>query len=410
MAPSKKRSRKGSSKSPKKTRKGMAQTAEPSGFNDEDYNIRSSERTELLTQIKEVFDGAPVSSTFWACCQLADINRLRVIAETDREIVIHFERSTYFIPLQWTQKLRDSNFGEPEAASERPKEPKSPKLNSGTKSSVSRSAKEVNNCKERDDHRCVLTRKPDPQAAHTFPYCMLNPRSTADRNKTSNGIPEFWQSLRLFWDRDRIDKWKSTIFQDPQNPYTGIDKCFNLLSLSSETHNMWNKGIFALKPLQLSSDRKTLTVQLFWQVPTKYEIDSRIDLLTEPKSTKDLDFVEGYFLPRIHDDGLTRHDIRSGEVFTFTTKDPERLPLPSVELLEMQWFLQRLVGMSGAARWPILDFDNDESDDDNGWFVPDLTSDVDNSLERVCEWVATREAAGITPETTTPNPSIVPCY
>jgi len=106
--------------------------------------------------------------------------------------------------------------------------------------------------------------------------------------------------------------------------------------------------MFALKPLQLSSDRKTLTVQLFWQVSTKYEIDSRIDLLTEPVSSKDLDFVDGYFLPRI-DDGPTRHDILSGEVFTFTTEDPENLPLPSVELLEMKWILQRLVGMSDGA-------------------------------------------------------------
>ncbi|KIX05490.1 uncharacterized protein Z518_06362 [Rhinocladiella mackenziei CBS 650.93] len=396
MAPSKKRSRKGSSKSPKspkKTRRGMAQAAAPSDFNDEDYNIRSPERTELLTKIKEVLDGAPVSSTFWACCQLADMNRLRAISESDQELIILSEHSMYFVPLQ---------------SSERPKDPKRRKLNSGTKSSVSRSVKEVNNCKERDDHRCVLTRRPDPQAAHIFPYCMLNPRPTADRNKTSNGIPDFWQSLRLFWNRDRIDKWKRTIFQDPQNPYTGVDRCFNLISLSADAHNMWNKGMFALKPLQLSSDRKTLTVQLFWQVPTKYEIDSWIDLLTEPKSSKDLHFVEGYFLPRI-DDGSTHHDIRSGEVFTFTTKDPENLPLPSVELLEMQWFLQRLVGMSGAAGWPILDLDNDESDDDNGWLVPDITSD-DNPLERVREWVITREAAGITPETATPNPSVIPCY
>ena len=189
----------------------------------------------------------------------------------------------------------------------------------------------------------------------------------------SNGIPEFWESLRLFWDKDRIDKWYRTIFQDSQNPYTGVD---SLISLSAKTHDIWNKGMFALKPLQLSSDRKTLTVQLFWQVPTNYEIDSRIDLLTEPKSSKGLESVEGYFLPRID-----QHFARSGEVFTFTTNDPENLPLPSVEFLEMQWILQRLVGMSGAAGWPILDLDEDESlDGDNGELVPDLRSNVDNSL------------------------------
>jgi len=77
-----------------------------------------------------------------------------------------------------------------------------------------------------------------------------------------------------------------TIFPDSLNPGTGVDRCFNLISLSVETHAMWNKGMFALKPLQLSSDRKTLTIQLFWPVPSKYEIDSQIDLLTEPMSSK----------------------------------------------------------------------------------------------------------------------------
>ena len=41
----------------------------------------------------------------------------------------------------------------------------------------------------------------------------------------------------------------------------------------------------------------------------------------------------------------------SRDVFTLTTDDPERLPLPSWPLLEMQWHLQRiaLAAMSGAA-------------------------------------------------------------
>jgi len=131
---------------------------------------------------------------------------------------------------------------------------------------------------------------------------------------------------------------------------------------------MWNRGLIALKPLELSPDRKELTVQFFWQVPGKYEIDSRVDLLAEPTSSEGLDLIgDGYFLSCIEGDGTTRHDIRSGEVFTFTTKDPQNLPLPGLELLEMQWFLQRLVGMSGAAEWPILDLDDDESVDDDGW-------------------------------------------
>jgi hypothetical protein len=72
-----------------------------------------------------------------------------------------------------------------------------------------------------------------------------------------------------------------------------------------------------------------------------------------------------HWLNRLENDGTTPR-IHSGDTFTFTTKDPKKLPLPSLELLEMQWVLQRLVGMSGAAGWPSLDmFDDDTIDSDN---------------------------------------------
>ena len=43
--------------------------------------------------------------------------------------------------------------------------------------------------------------------------------------------------------------------------------------------------------------------------------------------------------------------IKSGDWFEMRTDDPEARPLPSWELLEMQWFLQRVVGMAGAAEF-----------------------------------------------------------
>jgi len=82
MARSKKR--KGSSTGLKKTRKRMGPATAPD-FNSEDYNIRSPERTQLLTQIKEVLRRVPVSPAFWACCQLADMNCLRGFKEAQTE-------------------------------------------------------------------------------------------------------------------------------------------------------------------------------------------------------------------------------------------------------------------------------------------------------------------------------------
>src|SRR5437763_1421022 len=112
---------------------------------------------------------------------------------------------------------------------------------------------------------------------------MLNPGEKSGQGKPSNMIPDFWDLLRLFWEREQIAKWRSTIFPDSQN--SGVERCFNLISLVSHAHEMWNRGLFALKPLELSRDRKKLTVQFFWQVPGNYEMGSRIDLLTEPTSS-----------------------------------------------------------------------------------------------------------------------------
>ena len=196
----------------------------------------------------------------------------------------------------------------------------------------------------------------------------------------SDGIPQFWDLLELFWDTNRVAKWKGKLFQDAQNPDVGTEGCFNLISLAPHAHEMWTQGLFALKPLELSYDHKKLTIQFFWQVPTGHKNKSRIDLLTETASPEGLDFVgEGIFLNRCENSASTPR-IYSGEVFTLTTDDPEKRPLPSVELLEMQWFLQRLVGMCGAAGWPSLDWDDDDSIEDNdGWCITDyIDSNVQN--------------------------------
>jgi hypothetical protein len=254
-----------------------------------------------------------------------------------------------------------------------------------------------------------LTKIPDPQAAHIFPYYIqLQPRPKPDRSKSSSAFPEFWKTLNIFWNKDQVNKWKNKIFPNG----VGVESCFNLISLSASAHVMWNKGLFALKPLKLSRNQKTLTVQFFWQVPANYEIDSTVDLLTETASSVGLDTVgDGYFLARPRND-LSISRICSGETFTFTTKDPKNQPLPSMELLEMQWILQRLVGMSGAAGWPSLDdIDDDSAENEDDWLVADYTNyGVHNSPKRVREWVDAEEVASMTPEISTATPSMIQCH
>jgi hypothetical protein len=86
--------------SPKSTRKGKAAAAPETNFNNEDYNIRSPERTKLLTKIKGVINNAPVSPALWACCQLADMNCLQDIAGAPRRMILGYEGSLNLLVLQ----------------------------------------------------------------------------------------------------------------------------------------------------------------------------------------------------------------------------------------------------------------------------------------------------------------------
>ena len=55
---------------------------------------------------------------------------------------------------------------------------------------------------------------------------------------------------------------------------------------------------------------------------------------------------------------LTEKKICSGDVITIRTEDPINHPLPSWDLLDMQWVLHSLVALSGAAEASEDDLDS----------------------------------------------------
>lgn len=70
--------------------------------------------------------------------------------------------------------------------------------------------------------------------------------------------------------------------------------------------------------------------------------------------------------------------IQSGDVFTFTTPDPMRLPLPSFKLLEMRWHFQRIAALQGALE---DDTANDTGAEDDTGAEEDTGSEDDADLE-----------------------------
>jgi hypothetical protein len=196
----------------------------------------------------------------------------------------------------------------------------------------------------------VLTRNGIIEVAHIYPYCMLNIPLTAREVLQLN----FWDILKRFWSDDRVQEWRNAIFPHQNNPDKGVEACYNLICLSPDAYAYWTKAYFALKPIQLSDDKKCLDVEFHWI--SQYNHSSEIDILTSPLSSEGSGGrCVGLF------DIITGQRFYSGKKISLTTDDPVTRPLPHLALLEMQWILHRMTAMSGAAEI----YDNVNNDDDD---------------------------------------------
>ena len=233
----------------------------------------------------------------------------------------------------------------------------------------------------------MLTGWEEPDAAHVYPHCLIKASEREPR-----AVERFWDILGFFWEEKRVEQWKKEVFSDPQNLKGPKDGCFNIVSLDKHPHTLWGAGCFALRPIEISADLKELKVEFHWQPKPSHET-GEIDLLTEPTTSRGLYKYGGRGLPvptgTYKEDGEPEYrSIASGDVFSLTTDDPDKLPLPSWPLLEMQWHLQRIAGMSGAAE-ASEDLDHNDDDDDNG--AKEITThDRDatvRSVRAISEWL-----------------------
>lgn len=224
---------------------------------------------------------------------------------------------------------------------------------------------------QRDQNRCILTRCPDPEGCHIYPYCLL-------KKENANIRSEFWNTLGTFWSKDQIETWKGKLFKSHPDGETTA----NVISLRKDIHELWNKGYFALKPTSLSNDKKTLVITFYWQVRVN---DEDLNLQTQPPSTRDLENngdLDTYLTFRV---ASAFHQIKSGDTFTITTDDLVKRPLPSFELLRLQFFLQRIAGMAGAAEPEDLEeWGDDDGASDGAGIEPQEELKEEEELEEDC--------------------------
>ena len=315
---------------------------------DEIYNIPSEERSTLLSELQGALNVDTVKAPFWSCLQVCDISKLRELVMVARSTPARFfsllEDTSLSIPLVWMQRPpRDIT-------------PSTPSTPSGH--SARRLERPKKLAKERDLQRCVLTGGSVFQVAHIFPHCLINPRKPSNLDAS---IPEFWKMLDFFFEADRLNRWRAEMFSDPSNQNVAIDGCHNLICLNALSHDLWVRGLFALRPVSLSNDRTELVVQFYWQPRASHGQFDAVGLLKRPISSKDLIHVERNFISVINEGGTETTPIKSGDTFIFKTTNPDTHPLPSFQLLDMQWHLNRIVAMCGASE--IYDSDNDDDDD-----------------------------------------------
>jgi hypothetical protein len=187
----------------------------------------------------------------------------------------------------------------------------------------------------------VITNLPDVDVAHIYPLSLKEGRSSA-KNETYD---QFWTSLDMFWSEDLVAEWKERL----AGP-CGTELCENLLCLCPNAHRYWGACYFALQPLHLRDDRKELITRFYWLpkvTPHIVQVQDKPSIPLHPYS-KSLSICFK------NADGSVR-EMSSGDLVIFQTKDPENLPLPSWDLLQMQWILNRIGAISGAASastWP----------------------------------------------------------
>ncbi|KAE8159808.1 hypothetical protein BDV40DRAFT_290665 [Aspergillus tamarii] len=192
-------------------------------------------------------------------------------------------------------------------------------------------------CKERDNTTCVLTGFLEPlEIAHIYPYSL--------GQKGKKDLEDFWNILGIFWTSDMVEAWEKQVLGPD-----GTEACSNLMCMVNVAHKLWEKARFALKPLSLREDQKVLTVQFYWLPRNSYSRKMpAIDIPGPFPSNLSSSKVGGRHSAKLFNIS-TDTKICSGDILTFETNDPINHPLPSMELLNMQWVLHRVLALSGAA-------------------------------------------------------------
>ncbi|KAI9038072.1 uncharacterized protein KD926_011310 [Aspergillus affinis] len=295
-------------------------------------------RLQLIQELAQISGLSRVHSATWACLWFADIDSLKhniEKAKKDNEWI-------NYILLMLAPSSQDTSMML-KAWSVRKKTRK-------TQITDDSDADDTKASDDSDHDETTPTRKRgfgEPlEVAHIYPY------SLGDRTKLGPRI--FWSTLKFFWSPAHIAAWEKELL-GPK----GTEVCPNLMTLVNMAHKLWEHARFALRPLSITEDKKSLKVQFYWLPRLDYSHSRSMTRIPHPfpedlssSESKDRTLAKLYHME-------TDLQVKSKDILTFRTANPITHPLPSFNLLEMQWVLHRVLALSGAADVPYEDLDPD---------------------------------------------------
>jgi hypothetical protein len=313
--------------------------------NDENFNIPSPQRKIIMRQLRKAFLEQQVPSPFWAVLHVCDIERLEWIlqlAHFSLKIMDSFAEISCTLPFKWTVTPSPSQqleTGYPLSSfSPRPRAP----------------PVAIYAARQRDGYKCVITgTRKIYQTAPIFPASAFT-----SSLKDDPLAPNIWRFADVFWGKSRTERWRRAVFNDPTQPEKPVNDCTNLICLRRDIRSAWSSGLFALRPVWISEDNTEMEIEFYWQPKPDHRLYDMVELSKVPVSNKNVTSVDRLIVVVGERGESSYHAIESGYKFRMTTDDPIERPLPSFDLLDMQWHFTRMVSLCAAGSF----FDEDSED------------------------------------------------
>jgi len=197
---------------------------------------------------------------------------------------------------------------------------------------------------------------------------------------TPQRMPEFLRAAGVVMNPDGAVMSSSapaqSVFQAIQSAAQGlVQSADNLLCLNAHAHRLWTNGDFAFEPVpRKPEDEDKKQILIFHWMPN---ITHNSTLCYAPgehpgheTAPGDCDDSEDRTIQSRRLCRCNVTQVFTGDQIEMSTDDPELRPLPSYQLLSLQWSVQRLLHLQAAAEPKDLS-DDDDSDDGYDLLVPE---------------------------------------